>query len=235
MVAIHIIDSGHPSYAEQLAAPRAAEGVSPIEDKHVPGNLLESSSRAFHLSSPYISWVDEDDAILTLDWLAEAASWFDQDPTVVAVYPRWRMTENGLTRPETSGEPISASCYLASPGLILFRHLTVMRRPNVEAILADVWAAPVMAKSHERLLTIGSLATVGSSRIPRSRTSGGCGLAPLGLSSLPLKPRPTREPTTSRPREHYLVTNACICASVNSGVFDAQNTRWWLWFTTCQL
>ena len=149
MVDIHIIDSGHPSYADQLAALRAAEGVNPIEDEYVPGNLLESRSLAFHLgSSPYVSWVDDDDAILILDWLAEAVSWFDQDPTIAAVYPRWRMTENGLTRYETSGEPFSAPRYLASPGLILCHHLTVMRRANVEAILADVGAAyPVMAKS----------------------------------------------------------------------------------------
>jgi len=155
----HIIGSGHPSYADQLAVLRAAEGVNPIEDKYVPGNLLESRSRSFHLgSSRNVSWVDGDDAILTLDWLAEAVSWLDQDPNIAAVYPRWWMTENGLTGYETSGEPFSAPRYLASPGLIPCHHLTVMRRANVEAILADVGAAhPVMVKSQERLLTIGSL------------------------------------------------------------------------------
>jgi hypothetical protein len=63
-----------------------------------------------------------------------------------------------LTRYETSGEAFSAPRYLASPGLIPCHHVTVMRRANVEAILADVWAAhPVMAKSQEPVLTIGSL------------------------------------------------------------------------------
>ena len=148
----HIIGSAHPSYADQLASLREAEGVNPIEDEYVTGNLLESRSRAFHLgSSRYVSWVDDDDAILTLDWLAEAVSWLDQGPTIAAVYPHWRMAENGLIRYETSGKPFSAPRYLASPGLIPCHCLTVMRRANVETILADVGAAhPVMVKSQER-------------------------------------------------------------------------------------
>ena len=122
------------------------------EATHVQGNVLEARWQGFNLgTSPYVSWIDDDgDEVLDMQWIDYAVHLLDSDPSIAAVYPRWRATKDYQVVHESKAE---------HPALHLEpHHLTIMRRKNVIPMLQAIRTAhPLMMVYPELMLTLGSL------------------------------------------------------------------------------
>jgi hypothetical protein len=131
-VDIHIIDStkypaNHQAQKQRLAHPR----VNVQEALYVEGSVIEARYQAFQLgSAPYVSWVDDDDQVLDVQWIDQALEMLDADPALSAVFPQWCMSQDGVLQ-HTSMEG-------REPYPIAPHHLTIMRRENVLSLLSEV-------------------------------------------------------------------------------------------------
>ena len=148
VVDLHIIDSGrHPeNFAAQL---RRAQ--HPLVTVHVAqpvwGNTLEARRLAYATgTAPFQTWVDDDDEILSLDWVAEAVTILRSDPQVSAVFPRWRSPQ--------VGEPTEKNWASLRPGAALpqAHWLTLMRRGNVAAFFERMAGRTMVV--HQDLLLV---------------------------------------------------------------------------------
>ena len=77
-----------------------------------------------------VTWVDPDDEVLDLSWIPSAIEALDNDPSLVAVYPRWKATVssvNWLTFPVKPWNVESFNCYKTPDA----HHLTIARKKLV--------------------------------------------------------------------------------------------------------
>jgi len=159
MIDIHIIPApgNEVSFNAQLERLKHPL-VNTIIGEYVAGNILEARYCAFSQgTSPYVSWVDDDDKILDLSWLPKALETLE-DPGVAAVYPRWRSTLGGRPHHETSREAFHPLKYVFNQPSFMPHHLTIMRRENVLALLEQLRAVhPVTMMIQERFLILGQL------------------------------------------------------------------------------
>jgi len=159
MIDIHIIPApgNEANYALQLERLKHPL-VNTIIGEYVAGNILEARYRAFSQgTSPYVSWVDDDDKILDLSWLPKALETLE-DPGVAAVYPRWRSTLFGRVFDETSCEAFTPVRYLFQTASFSPHHLTIMRRENVMECLNRLRERhPTTLSIQERYLVISQL------------------------------------------------------------------------------
>lgn len=124
----------------------------------VEGNILEARWRAFQLGThPYVSWVDGDDEVVSVEWVDRALEILEAHPDVAAVYPRWYTTENGQQK-MAPYHPWSPELHRAFSTQPLAHHLTIMRRHNVMQLLDEAKAAVgKMVKLTEAYLTFGQM------------------------------------------------------------------------------
>lgn len=149
---IHIIpapgnEANFQAQLERLKHPLVTTQVA----EYVPGAIVQARCRAYAMGTcEYVSWVDDDDTILTLDWLDEAVRILDNDPSVSAVYPRWKYTVHGVVTHVSKAE--------RNPMHLEPHHLTIMRRkyavPMMESI-RDVY--PTMCLWQDLMVPIGQL------------------------------------------------------------------------------
>lgn len=151
-VDIHIIpapDNDHTFKAqlERLKHPAITVQVG----QYVKGSIVDARCQGYALGTcPYVSWVDDDDAILNLDWIHEAVRVLDTDRSVSAVYPRWKSTVNGVTTHTSRSE--------LTPMHLEPHHLTIMRRQNVLPMIEAIRDAhPSMCRWQDLMLTLGQL------------------------------------------------------------------------------
>jgi len=151
-VDIHIIpepgnEQGLQDQLRRLEHPSVTVQVG----QYVSGSIVDARCKAYALGTcPYVSWVDDDDAVLDLGWIDEAVRVLDRDPTVAAVYPRWKSTVKGVTTHTSRAE--------RTPMHLEPHHLTIMRRTNVLPMIESIRAAhPSMCRWQDLMLTLGQL------------------------------------------------------------------------------
>jgi len=130
-VDIHMIRSPSGSFFDAQKAALAHPCINFHEAQYVPGSVVEARLQGFQLgTSPYVSWVDDDDHVLDIQWIDQALDILDNDPTVSAVFPQWCSSQNGTV--------VHTSMTGNQPYPIAPHHLTIMRRQNVIPLLTEI-------------------------------------------------------------------------------------------------
>lgn len=158
MVDIHVIPN--PGFEMNLVnvvqALRHPQVCVHVAD-YVPGDILAARLQGYSLGTcPYVSWVDGDDCVLDIKWIEIAISILDRNPHISAVYPRWTTVKNGQTKKTTPIHVWDAAVHERWASVPLAHHLTIMRRPQVLALLSTAQlAVGGMVKSQDRYLMSG--------------------------------------------------------------------------------
>jgi hypothetical protein len=137
LIDIHVIDSG--KFPENLQLVKAAL-VHPLVTLHTvsyQAPILKARATGYAQgTAPYVSSVDDDDAVLDTSWFEEAIRLLDTHPDISCVYAQERVTCEGNLAYTTSGNPWTLEEHKRTPALL--HHLVVMRRPYVETSLAKL-------------------------------------------------------------------------------------------------
>jgi hypothetical protein len=113
------------------------------------GNTARARRQGYTLGSqPFVTWIDDDDALLDLTWLPQALRILRDDSSVAAVYPRWRCSgAYEFTVPVHRWSLRNAHC----ANTPYAHHLTVMRRENVTQFFRDL-GARTLVRDQDALL-----------------------------------------------------------------------------------
>ena len=158
MLDIHIIPNpGFDENLKEVVAALAHPKIAIHLADWVEGNLLTARLAGYAKgTNPYVSWVDGDDRVVSVDWVDRALEILEADPTIAAVYPRWYTSKNGKKLRESPNLEWSLDLHRSFTSIPLAHHLTIMRRPHVLSLLKEAHdAVGCMVKSADRFVISG--------------------------------------------------------------------------------
>lgn len=166
MIDIHILaDPQFPvqPMVDSLNHPSISVHVRP----HIEGDLLGARRAGYAAGEhEFVSWVDPDDRVISLDWIGDALQILE-DEAISAVYPRWVSTKGGAPKflvPVHEWHPIRSH----ERGFPFAHQLTIMRRKHVQLFFDKAFTGgggsgiePLLTQSmklHGKLVALPALA-----------------------------------------------------------------------------